>query len=216
MSKELGDEMDDLENLEQFEDTEVSQDTEETIQIRNPRWNDLEHTSFDCELNHTEYGWIPFTVKGNDSSYYCSEIWKNKDSFEIQEFVPVQEDIEVLKEQKHQELRKERDTLRQIEFAEYNGANFQIRQEDQDNMNTFLTNAIGMLSGIITRENFNIMDADNILRTLTPEEIIELGSIMKSKVEEIYSRYWYARDVLLENAQTKEQISKITILRTSS
>ena len=190
----------------------MSEDTEETIQIRNPRWNDSEHTGFDCELKHPEYGWIPFTVKGNDTSYYCSEIWKNKDSFEIQEFVPVQEDLDALKEQKHQELRKERDTLRQIEFAVYNNANYQIRQEDQDNMNTFLTNAIGMLSGIMPRENFSIMDADNIPRTLTPEQIIELGRAMKTKVEEIYARYWYARDVLLVNAQTKEEIQSITIL----
>lgn len=195
-----------------FEETE---DTEETIQIRNPRWNDSEHTGFDCELKHPEYGWIPFTVKGNDTSYYCSELWKNRDTFEIQEYVPVQEDIDALKEQKHQELRTERDKLRQIEFAVYNDANYQIRQEDQDNMNTFLTNALGMLSGIMPRENFSIMDADNILRTLSPEQITELGLAMKTKVEEIYSRYWYARDVLLANAQTKEEIQSITILSQS-
>ena len=94
----------------------------------------------------------------------------------------------------------------------YNDANYQIRQEDQDNMNTFLTNALGMLSGIMPRENFSIMDADNILRTLSPEQITELGQAMKAKVEEIYARYWYARDVLLVNAQTKEEIQSITIL----
>lgn len=195
--------------------TENTETLEESIpEIRNAKWNDSEHTSFDCELNHTEYGWIPFTVKGNDTSYYCSELWKNRDTFEIQEFVPVpvQEDIDALKEQKHQELRKERDKLRQIEFAVYNDANYQIRQEDQDNMNTFLTNAIGMLSGIMPRANFSIMDADNILRTLTPEQITELGRAMKTKVEEIYARYWYARDVLLKNASTKEEIQSITIL----
>ena len=194
-----------------FEETE---DTEETIQIRNPRWNDSEHTGFDCELKHPEYGWIPFTVKGNDTSYYCYELWKNRDTFEIQEYVPVpvQEDINALKERKHQELRYERDKLRQIEFAVYNNANYQIRQEDQDNMNTFLTNALGMLSGIMPRENFSIMEADNILRTLSPEQIVELGLAMKTKVEEIYARYWYARDVLLVNAQTKEEIQSITIL----
>lgn len=193
--------------------TENTETLEESIpEIRNAKWNDSEHTSFDCELNHTEYGWIPFTVKGNDTSYYCSELWKNRDTFEIQEYVPVQEDIDALKEQKHQELRKERDKLRQIEFAVYNDANYQIRQEDQDNMNTFLTNAIGMLSGIMPRANFSIMDADNILRTLTPEQITELGRAMKTKVEEIYARYWYARDVLLKNASTKEEIQSITIL----
>lgn len=70
---------------------------EESIpEIRNAKWNNSEHTGFDCELNHTEYGWIPFTVTRNDTNYYCSEIWKNKDSFNIQEFVPVQETLEQL------------------------------------------------------------------------------------------------------------------------
>lgn len=214
--------MEDIENSEQneiFEDTEETEVSyeQETIQIRNPRWNDSEHTGFDCELNHSEYGWIPFTVKDNDASFYCSELWKNRDTFEIQEYapVPVQEDLDALKEQKHQELRTERDKLRQIEFVVYNDANYQIRQEDQDNMNTFLTNAIGMLSGIMPRANFSIMDADNILRTLSPEQITELGLAMKTKVEEIYARYWYARDVLLVNAQTKEEIQNITILSQS-
>ena len=182
-----------------------------TYEIRNPIWNDIEHTGFDCELKHPEYGWIPFTVKGDDTSYYCSEIWKNKDSFEIQEYVPVQEDINSLKEQKHLELRAQRDRLRQIEFAEFDDDTFQIRQEDQDNMNTFLANAIGMLSGIMPRENFSIMDAGNILRTLSPEQIIELGLEMKAKVKEIYARYWYARDVLLANATTKAEIDAIQI-----
>lgn len=120
-------------------------------------------------------------------------------------------DLTALKEQKHQELRSERDKLRQIEFAVYNNATYQIRQEDQDNMNTFLANAIGMLSGIMPRENFSIMDAGNILRTLSPEQIIELGLEMKAKVKEIYARYWYARDVLLANATTKAEIDAIQI-----
>lgn len=120
-------------------------------------------------------------------------------------------DLTALKEQKHQELRTERDKLRQIEFAVYNNATYQIRQEDQDNMNTFLANAIGMLSGIMPRENFSIMDAGNILRTLSPEQIIELGLEMKAKVKEIYARYWYARDVLLANATTKAEIDAIQI-----
>lgn len=78
-------------------------------------------------------------------------------------------------------------------------------------MNTFLANVIGMLSGIMPRENFSIMDADNILRTLSPEQIIELGLEMKAKVKEIYARYWYARDVLLANATTKAEIDAIQI-----
>lgn len=195
-------------------DNTESIDTPELLpETRNAKWNNAEHTSFDIEINHPEFGWIPYGVQDGDSpDTYCYKLWATRDTLTIQEYEPPEVDLIALKEEKHLELRAQRDRLRQIEFAEYNGANFQIRQEDQDNMNTFLTNAIGMLSGIMPRENFCIMDAGNIPRTLTPEQIIELGRAMKTKVEEIYARYWYARDVLLKNASTKEEIQSITIL----
>ena len=120
-------------------------------------------------------------------------------------------DLSTLKEQKHIELRNQRDRLRQTEFAEFDNDTFQIRQEDQDNMNTFYTDAIAMLSGVVTYGSFGIMSATNVLHTLTPEQIVQLAKIMKAKVEEIYARYWYARDVLLANATTKAEIEAIQI-----
>ena len=178
---------------------------------RNPVWDNLEHSSFSVDIKHSEFGWIRCSTSSEDTGV-AKPLWDARENLEIQEYTEPVIDLTTFKEQKHQELRTERDKLRQVEFAVYNNANYQIRQEDQDNMNTFLTNAIGMLSGIMPRANFSIMDADNILRTLTPEQIIELGRAMKTKVEEIYARYWYARDVLLVNAQTKEEIQSITIL----
>jgi hypothetical protein len=178
---------------------------------RNPVWNNLEHSSFSVDIKHSECGWIRCSTSNEDTGV-AKPLWDARENLEIQEYTESVIDLTTFKEQKHQELRTERDKLRQIEFAVYNNANYQIRQEDQDNMNTFLTNAIGMLSGIMPRGNFSIMDADNILRTLSPEQITELGLAMKAKVEEIYARYWYARDVLLVNAQTKEEIQGITIL----
>ena len=178
---------------------------------RNPVWDNLEHSSFSVDIKHSEFGWIRCSTSSEDTGV-AKPLWDARENLEIQEYTESVIDLTTFKEQKHRELRTERDTLRQIEFAVYNNANYQIRQEDQDNMNTFLTNALGMLSGIMPRENFSIMDADNILRTLSPEQITELGQAMKTKVEEIYARYWYARDVLLVNAQTKEEIQRITIL----
>lgn len=188
------------------------QDDDLTFEIRNPRYISDNVNEFTCELNHPELGWIPYGVcDGDTEDTYCYKIWKNRDTFEIQEFVPVQEDLEALKEQKHLELRAQRDRLRQIEFAEFDDDTFQIRQEDQDNMNTFYTDAIAMLSGVVTYESFGIMSATNTLHTLTPEQIVQLAKIMKAKVKEIYARYWYARDVLLANATTKAEIDAIQI-----
>ena len=120
-------------------------------------------------------------------------------------------DLDDLKEQKHNELRTQRDQLRQTEFAEFDNDTFQIRQEDQDNMNTFYTHAVAMLSGVVQREIFGLMSATNTLHYFDPEEIVELAQIMKLKVQEIYQRYWYARDVLLENASTESEIQSVQI-----
>lgn len=188
-------------------------DTPELLpETRNAKWNNAEHTSFDIEINHPEFGWIPYGVQDGDSpDTYCYKLWTARDTLTIQEYEPPEVDLITLKEEKHLELRAQRDRLRQIEFAEFDDDTFQIRQEDQDNMNTFYTDAIAMISGVVTYESFGIMSATNTLHTLTPEQIIQLAKIMKAKVEEIYARYWYARDVLLANATTKAEIDAIQI-----
>lgn len=188
-------------------------DTPELLpETRNAKWNNTEHTSFDIEINHPEFGWIPYGVQDGDSpDTYCYKLWAARDTLTIQEYEPPEVDLVALKEEKHLELRAQRDRLRQIEFAEFDDDTFQIRQEDQDNMNTFYTDAIAMLSGVVTRGSFGIMSATNTLHTLTPEQIVQLAKIMKAKVEEIYARYWYARDVLLANATTKAEIDAIQI-----
>ena len=188
-------------------------DTPELLpETRNAKWNNAEHTSFDIEINHPEFGWIPYGVQDGDSpDTYCYKLWAARDTLTIQEYEPPEVDLITLKEEKHLELRAQRDRLRQIEFAEFDDDTFQIRQEDQDNMNTFYTDAIAMISGVVTYESFGIMSATNTLHTLTPEQIVQLAKIMKAKVEEIYARYWYARDVLLANATTKAEIDAIQI-----
>lgn len=199
------------------DNTEIIDTSELLPETRNAKWNNAEHTSFDVELNHPEFGWIPYGVKDGDSpDTYCYKLWAARDTLTIQEYEPPEVDLVAIKEEKHLELRAQRDRLRQIEFAEFDDDTFQIRQEDQDNMNTFYTDAIAMLSGVVTYESFRIMSATNTLHTLTPEQIVQLAKIMKAKVEEIYSRYWYARDVLLINATTKAEIDAIQIPATLS
>ena len=78
-------------------------------------------------------------------------------------------------------------------------------------MNTFYSKAVAMKAGIVERKLFSWMSATNELHTFTPEEIIILATLMENKVQDIYARYWYARDVLLANATTKEEVDGITI-----
>ena len=196
------------ENTE-IETEESSWETENGLPVyRNPVWENSEHTSFSVDIKHSEFGWIRCSTCSEDTGV-AKPLWDNRTTLEISE--PPTPDLNALKEQKHTELRNRRDQLRQTEFAEFDNDTFQIRQEDQDNMNTFYADAIAMLSGVVEHEPFGIMSATNTLHTLTPEQIVQLAKVMKAKVEEIYARYWYARDVLLENATTVAEVEAISI-----
>lgn len=177
--------------------------------VKDAKWVDARHTRLDCMYKHESYGWIPFTADSADSSPISRYIFENINDIEVAEYVEPTVDLEAIKEAKHIELRQTRDAIRKVEFAVYDHDTFQIRQEDQDNMNTFYADSVAMLSGVVTREVFTIMSATNNPHTFTPEQIVQLAKVMKAKVEEVYARYWYARDVLLANATTKEEIESI-------
>lgn len=115
------------------------------------------------------------------------------------------------KERKHQQLRQHRDQLRNTEYAEYDGDTWQIRQEDQENINTFYSSALAMKLGVTEAKPFSMMSATNTLHELSHDDIFLLKDAMEAKVKEIYARYWYARDVLLANAETIEAIEAIEI-----
>ena len=40
---------------------------------RNPKYN--RHGTIDCEINHPQYGWIPFTASPNDVAEHGREIY---------------------------------------------------------------------------------------------------------------------------------------------
>lgn len=46
-----------------------------TINTRNPVWANAEQTLIDCEIEHPEYGWIPFTASPNDSEQHGRDIF---------------------------------------------------------------------------------------------------------------------------------------------
>lgn len=52
---------------------------------RNYKWADAEHTLLDCEIEHPDFGWIPYTTSENDNGL-GKEIWANRDDLEIAEY----------------------------------------------------------------------------------------------------------------------------------
>ena len=92
-------------------------------EIRNAKWNNPEHTSFDVELNHPEFGWIPYGVADGD----CYKISDIKDMLTIQEYTPPEIDIT-------QEYLEEIETLKQLlansDYKAIKYAEGQISEED--------------------------------------------------------------------------------------
>ena len=198
------------------------QDGDLTFEIRNPRYVSNDPTGFVCDLNHPELGWIPYGVcDGDAEDTFCYKIWKIKDSLDIAEYIPpepvvptldeIRQQINVLRENKIVELENYRSYLRNTETASYDNDSFLIRQEDQNNMNTYYSRAIAMKMGVVPSDTFTIMSVTNTAHTFTPDQIIELSKIMYVKVEEIYQRHWYAQNVLLANAVTADEINAVQI-----
>lgn len=46
-----------------------------TINTRNPVWANPENTLIDCEIEHSKYGWIPFTASPNDTEQHGRDIF---------------------------------------------------------------------------------------------------------------------------------------------
>ena len=45
------------------------------MQAKNPKWANAENTLIDLEVEHPEYGWIPFTVNPDDVEAYGRQLY---------------------------------------------------------------------------------------------------------------------------------------------
>lgn len=55
---------------------------------KNPRWVNAEHTAIDCEIEHPQYGWIPFTASPDDVEQHGREIFAQLSQGVVADYVP--------------------------------------------------------------------------------------------------------------------------------
>lgn len=179
--------------------------------IKDAVWLNTNHTRLDCMYKDKVYGWVPFTADANDKSEISTYIFDNLGKIEVGTYTPKTKPLDVLKEEKHQELKRLRDEHRLNDRFKYDNDYFTANKEDdQNNMNTLYIQAIAMIAGTIERGVFSWMSATNTEHTFNPEQIVTLANMMRDHVQNIYKRYWYARDVLLAKALTPEEVAAIT------
>lgn len=61
------------------------------MNAKNPKWVNAEHTLIDMEINHAEYGWLPFTASPTDLEEYGRNLFAAATSGEfgpVAEYVP--------------------------------------------------------------------------------------------------------------------------------
>lgn len=60
------------------------------IEVRNSKIVSVDGLYIDCEINHPNYGWIPFTAFKNDVEELSRDVWKLiSDSGSAEPFIPL-------------------------------------------------------------------------------------------------------------------------------
>ena len=178
--------------------------------IAHAKWLNKQHTRLECNYKHPVFGWVPFTADVNDKSATTVEVFSRLNELVIEEYADPTVNINTLKEAKHVELKQARDKARATELIEYDGDYFTADKDtDQVNMNTYYSMAMNMIAGTTERRVITWMSYTNHPHHFVPEQIVQLAEKMRAKVEEIYGRYWYARDILLANASTPDEVNNI-------
>ena len=179
---------------------------EETPEIRNAKWNNSEHTSFDVELNHPEFGWIPFTVAdGERVDTYCYKIWNIRDTLEIQEY---EEPVKTLEEIKQELLQK-------ISFE-----SDKFENNKCDSM--FITSSLGFRVNADRRSLQNVenlirigqetifKDYDNQFRSVTVQDLETLALEISINGSNLYNQKFRMQNFIL-NAETAEDLENFEV-----
>lgn len=145
------------------------------------------------EINETSQEWQDFI--NNSSDYSPSAVLFRK------------LDLAGLKEYKKQEINQARENAREKEGAEYDNDLFDIDEKSQAN----ITAIVSMLLANNVPEQFVSIyrSKTNKDHSFNKAQMVELGTIIGTKVTEIYQKSWDLK-ALIDNATTKEEIESIT------
>lgn len=95
--------MEELEEIvEPVEPVEPVEEVEETLEYKDLKWNNVDHTSFDVTIK-IGGSWLPYTCNAEDDGV-GSQLWTIRDTLGIEEFVPYVPTLEEVKAQKLSEL----------------------------------------------------------------------------------------------------------------
>ena len=189
------------------ENTQEPQETQETLpEIRNAHWNNSEHRSFDIELNHPEFGWIPYTVADGDcEGTYCYKIWAIKDTLDIQEYVEPVQTLEEVKQDLLQKISYESDKFEQNKCDSMyvvSSLGFRVNADRRSLQNVENLIRIG--------QETIFKDFDNQFRSVTIQDLETLALEISINGSNLYNQKFRMQNAVL-NASTKEELENFEI-----
>lgn len=160
------------------------------IEVRNLQWDNAEHTSFSGELNHPEYGWIPYGFGPNDDGI-GAEIWANRDSYEIAEYVEVVIPIEIKRPQALDRLNAE------FELAKEKAYVVSSLGFTADANSTAKENVQGLIEEVGTG-TVQFCDYYNQFHELNKSQLETLKSEINRNGQALYAQKWEYRTAIEE------------------
>ena len=156
------------------------------IEYRNLRWQTKDHSQLYAEINHSEYGWIPYCCMEGDTGI-GAEIWKNRENLEIAEWIDLR-DIELTRAIKIDEIIKSKNNQLNNGGLEYDNDLFSYDDK-----------ALLRISGTILdwqeQISRNIVQTENIVQPwiskankvhpLSYDKLIELARLLRQEVQKI-------------------------------
>lgn len=178
------------------------------IEYRNLRWQTKDHSQLYVEINHSEYGWIPYCCMENDNGL-GAEIWKNRNNLEIEEYVETR-NLEEVKAAKLSEINSEKTKILTKGSVSYKNDVFDIDdtsllrisgtiQDWKDQIDNGLDETV-IVQKWISQTNKPV--------DLTFGELVELARKMRLEVQNVvfYSNILKGQ---VEKAETIEDVEKI-------
>lgn len=85
---------------------------EQILNYRNLKWLSADHAIFDCEIEHEEMGWIPYSCCESDNGI-GAQLWSIRDTLDIEEYVAPVVDIKDVRNAKLLEISRIADSFEQ-------------------------------------------------------------------------------------------------------
>ena len=144
-----------------------------------------------------QLGWLNNTVAITDTEVSELNGWTY-----LKGYAP-KKPLEMLKEEKHAELKSIMQAKRKALTCEYANDVFDCNEQAQSNMTSLMGFAnLGMTE-------FFIRSTNERTHTFTAEQLVELARLMSKTVNDLFIEYWTYKNALYE-CKTKEEIDNIS------